>query len=421
MPKVKLNAKVVENARTPVPGVQLDLFDASLPAFGLRVGDRRKTWFVIYRFGGKQKRLTLGHYPALSLGDARIAAGKALDAVDAGRDPAAERETSAKPVIPSDGFLPGSFGALANLYITQACPHLRRGDEVEASITNNIVSVWRDKPVAELRRRDLTALIDPIVASGMRAKAHKVREQALCVMNWAVDRGDIEANLIASPSRGRRRVDPLRYQPRDRVLAPDELTDIWHACDELKGPLPYIVKILMLTGQRRDEVSGMRRAELDLEAGLWTIPSDRYKTGIAHIVPITPAVKDLLGKAPSASKEFVFATIPDSAFCGYSYGKKTLDRKIAERRTKAGLPEMPRWTFHDLRRTLRTGLSELRINSDVAERVLGHVIGGVVGIYDRHAYLDEKRDALERWAVRVAEIVGRPAGREEVVADAVPF
>lgn len=414
MPKVKLTAKTVEHAKPPAPGVRLELFDASMPGFGLRVGDTNKSWFVFYRHGGKQKRLTLGHYPALDLGKAREKAATALQAVEAGNDPAAEKQAAkvqaktAQAQKEATGYAPGSFGALADLYFRQECPALRRGKEVEAIVRREVFPSWKDRQLTDLRRRDLVSLLDPITSAGHIQKAHKVRELALRIVNWGVDRGDLEANLLASPSRGRRRGGSLQRQSRDRVLTNDELRDVWLACDEMTGPFPDMVKVLILTGQRRDEVSGMQRGELDLEAGVWTIPSDRYKTGIVHVVPLVPAACQIIKRQPRISDSFVFTTVPDAGFTGYSWAKAVLDKKINARRLEAGLPEIPRWTLHDLRRTLRTGLSELRVGGDVAERVIGHVIGGVKGVYDRHAYMDEKRDALERWAAKVETILNPP-------------
>ncbi|WP_162801137.1 tyrosine-type recombinase/integrase [Azospirillum brasilense] len=414
MPKVKLTTKAVEAAKPLSPGQRLELFDTALPGFGLRVGDTNKTWFVFYRLVGKQKRFTLGHFPALSLSAAREAAGKALEKVEHGEDPAAEKEAAkarahaALEQKAATGFLPDSFGSLASIYIRQECPGLRRGSELERIIDREIQPAWKDRPAADLRRRDLTALLDPFIIAGHVQKAHKVREIVVRIVNWAVDRGDLEANLLVSPSRGRKRSGILRREKRERVLSAEELAAVWAGCEELTGPFPAIVKTLILTGQRREEVGAMRWAELDLDNGLWTIPSDRYKTGIVHVVPLTEPVKKIITGLHRLSDDFVFATKKDSHFSGYSKCKARLDAMVAAQRAKAGLPDIDGWTLHDLRRTLRTGLSELRVNSDIAERVVGHVIGGVQGVYDRHAYLDEKRDALERWAAKVVGIVNPP-------------
>ena len=249
-----------------------------------------------------------------------------------------------------------------------------------------------------MRRRDLTALLDPLLSSGKMQAAHKLREITICIINWAIDHGDLEINLLASPSRGRRRTGILRRTRRDRVLNPEELRSIWVSCGEVGEPFGTIVRLLILLGQRRDDVGSMQRAELHLEEALWIIGANRYKTGIEHAVPSPPVAVELLRRVPAIDDRYVFSTSPGTRFSGFSKSKMRLDR----------LSGVSGWRLHDLRRTTRTGLAGLRVDPDVAERVIGHVIGGVRGIYDRHQYIDEKRAALERWPCRVAEIVDPP-------------
>lgn len=424
MPKVKLTAKSVENAKPPAGG-RLELFDATLPGFGLRVGATNKTWFIFYRFGGKQRRLNLGHFPAISLGDARTLAGKALDAVERGVDPANLRDEAAQAAVQADayeaenGFRPGTWGDLASRYIKAECSSLRRGWELEQIINRSLQPHWRDRPASELRRKDLTAILDPLIVADKVQMAHKVREIAIRVINWAIDRGELEANLLASPSRGRKRTGTLRRVPRARILTADELRDVWYACDQQAGPFPWVVKMLIVTGQRREEVGAMKWSELDLAAGTWTIPPERYKTGIVHLVPITQLARTILGGVDRLSDEFVFATRKDTHFQGYGKCKERLDAAIAKARNEDGRPVMEPWTLHDLRRTLRTGMAEMKIAPDIAERVLGHVIGGVEGVYNRYAYLDEKREALDLWASRIESLVSPPPAVDQLPANVI--
>lgn len=417
MPKVKLTVKAVEAARAP-EGERTDLFDATLPGFGLRVGASKKTWFIFYRFGGKQRRFNLGSFPALSLADARIKAGAALEKVERGIDPASEREEAAQAACDASayrlktGFYPGSFGDIASRYIKAECESLRRGKDVESVIIRELQPTWKDRQAADLRRKDLTALLDPIIATGQVQRAHKVREIGIRVINWAIDHGDLEDNLLASPSRGRKRSGILRRTKRARYLSDEELAEVWHGCSEEDGPFQFLVKVLLLTGQRLNEVAAMRRAELDLQAGVWTISPDRYKTGIYHLVPLTDAAKALVREAPEVSKTFVFATQPDTYFQGHAKYKVRMIERINKRRAESGRPPMEHWTLHDLRRTLRTGLAELQVLDPIAERVLGHVIGGIEGVYNRWAYLEEKRQALQLWADRIDRLVNPPPSAE---------
>jgi len=191
---------------------------------------------------------------------------------------------------------------------------------------------------------------------------------------------------------------------RDRVLSDEEMRDLWAALDQAKVPpcYPPFIRALLLTGQRRNEVA--RSDWREISAGIWTIPATRYKTKLEHVVPLTDAVLALLGE-PKA-KGFVFSNDGGGhPLAGFGKPKAALDRKIDEIRKARGLESMPAWRLHDLRRTARSLMSRAGVSADVAERVLGHVIAGVRGVYDRHGYEAEKRDALERLAALVERIV----------------
>ena len=251
-------------------------------------------------------------------------------------------------------------------------------------------------------------MLDPIVEAGRIQAAHKLREVAVRIVNWAIERDeidDLEVNLLAPP-RGRGKGNgALKRARRDRVLSEPEIRANWMACDLVDPPLfGVLIRALLLLGQRRSEVAGMEWPELDLDRGLWEISASRYKTRLPHVVPLPPPAVELLQELPRVDEVYVFSTEPGTHFSGFS---KSMDR-LRRLSGTAG------WTIHDLRRTARTGMSPLknaaghRVGADIAERVLGHVVGGVRGIYDRYAYLDEKRGALDLWAARIGEIVSPP-------------
>jgi integrase len=413
MPKARREPVVLTDAKVRSLRPDADEYvqgDLAVPGLGVRVRPSGSPVYVVMRrLAGeaKPRRVTLGRVGDISLADAREKAREATAALRRGVDVNAEkrRETIARKaerarvrqIEAETGYAPGTFGETAGRYIAQECASLRRGAEVAAIIRARLLPRWGDRPIDEMRRRDLAELLDPIIAEGKLQAAHKVREVALRVLNWAADRGDIEINYLASASRGRKRAGILRRSRRDRVLGDDEIRSIWGACD-LVRPFGAIVRLALLLGQRRDEIAGMEWAELDLDAGLWVIPAGRYKTGIEHAVPLPASAVALIRSLPRTCDRYVFSTRPGTRFSGYSKGKAALDRWA----------EIDGWRLHDARRTVRTGLAALRIDPDTAERVLGHVIGGVRGVYDRHAYLDEKRDALERWAAHLAGIINPP-------------
>lgn len=409
---VQLSTFKVDALRAAADGSEYTQGDTLVPGFGVRVRPSgMATYVLMKRAPGEQKptRVTIGRVGDISLADAREKARDAIKALGKGvdvnlqkrRDLAAqtvERER-VRQVESETGFPAGSFGATAAGYIRLECKALKRGPEVEAIIRRCLLPEWGSRPLDELRRRDLTALLDPVIAAGRIQAAHKLREIAIRVVNWAIDRGDIEVNFLATASRGRRRAGILRRTRRDRVLSDHEIRAVWNACDTVGQPFASLIRLGLLLGQRRQEIAAMEWSELDLDRGLWVIPARRYKTGTEHAVPLSDFAIEIIKSAPRASDRFVFATEPDSHFQGFGKSKRRLD-KLADLATG--------WTIHDLRRTMRTGLSACGVGADVAERCVGHVITGVRGIYDRYSFADEKRLALEAWALRLRNIVNPP-------------
>jgi integrase len=415
MPKPKRQPVMLTDAKVralrPDPAGEFVQGDLAVPGFGVRVRPSGTPAYVLAkRMPGDTKptRITIGRITDISLTDARDRAREAARAVRQGVDVNAEKRREAvarkaerkrvREVEAEIGYQPGTFGETAERYIRQECASLRRGAEIAAIIRRHLLPAWGDRQLEELRRRDLTAVLDPIVAAGRMQAAHKLREVAIRVINWAIDRGDLDVNFLATASRGRRRAGILRRTRRDRVLTNDEIRALWEACDVAGEPFGALIRLALLLGQRREEIAAMEWAELDLERGLWVIPAARYKTKIEHAVPLPALAVELIRRLPRICDRFVFSTSPGTHFSGFSKSKSRLD----------DLSGITTWRIHDLRRTVRTGLAGLRVDPDVAERVIGHVIGGVRGVYDRHAYIDEKRDALERWAVHLAGIVRPP-------------
>ena len=412
MPKPRRERVVLTDAKVralrPDPTGEFVQGDILVPGFGVRVRPSgRPVYIITKRLPGDAKptRVTIGPITDMSLADAREKARTASAAVRRGVDVNREKRLDVaaqkierdrvRKVEVETGYLPGTFGEAAERYIATECAALARGVEIAAIIRRHLLPAWGARPLDLLRRRDLTAALDPIIAAGRMQAAHKLREVAIRLVNWAADRGDIEVNYLATASRGRRRAGILRRTRRDRVLTDDEIRAVWTACDGPGQPFGKVIRMALLLGQRRDEIAGMEWAELDLSRALWIIPAERYKTRIEHVVPLPASAVELLRGMPQVCDRFVFSTVPGTRFSGFSKAKARLDEI-------SGVRE---WRIHDLRRTMRTGLAGLGIAPDIAERVVGHVIGGVRGVYDRHAYLDEKRAALERWAAHLAGLI----------------
>jgi integrase len=185
-----------------------------------------------------------------------------------------------------------------------------------------------------------------------------------------------------------------------RVLSDSELASVWRAAQGMAYPFGHAVQLLILTGARRDEVGSMRWIEVDLATRVWTLPAPRAKNNVEHVVPLSDAALLILERAPRIGKrdDFVFTTTGETAISGWSKAKETLD-------AASGVAD---WRLHDLRRTVATGLAGIAVALPVVEKILNHVsgsFGGVAGVYQRHAFTDEKRDALNKWAARVEAIV----------------
>ena len=212
--------------------------------------------------------------------------------------------------------------------------------------------------------------------------------------NWFAARNEDFTNPIVKGLR------EISSNSRDRTLNDQELRDLWAALDiveDVPDCYPRYVKMLLLTTTRRNEAALMHTSEF--EGNDWTIPADRYKTKLDHLIPLSAAARELIGDKPEGANGnswFVFSSTHGAkGFSGFSKAKRELDKAIAKVRTEAGRDPMPHWVLHDLRRTGRSLMSRAGVSSDHAERCLGHVIGGVRGVYDRYAYRDEKRAAFE--------------------------
>jgi integrase len=216
---------------------------------------------------------------------------------------------------------------------------------------------------------------------------------------WAIQDDDFSSPII----RGMARTKPSE-RARKRTLSDDEIRTLWAALDTMTEPSCYarFVKTLLLTGQRRDEVAQMQFQEI-ADDGVWTIPAERYKTKIPNHVPLSAAARALIGASAEGAGPYVFSTTNGKVpFSGYSVARKLLDERMV---TQWQGPPQDRWVLHDLRRTAKTLMQRAKVRPDISERVLGHVIGGVEGTYDRYSYLDEKRDALEKLATIVERML----------------
>jgi integrase len=261
-------------------------------------------------------------------------------------------------------------------------------------------TIWAKWPIQDIKQQHIREVIDAVVARGSPGAANHALAALRKFFNWAVELGHLTSSPCAGirPSRARNRHGEQVGKSRDRVLNKTELACVWRAAGVMGWPYGHIVQLLILTGQRRNEVAGMRWSELDLIEGLWSIPRHRNKADRQHEVPLVPTAVALIKTLPRVHDKYVFPARgkKDNSASGFSRWKNELD----------GISGLSDWRIHDLRRTAASGMAGLQVAPHVIEKVLGHttgVLGGVAGIYNRFAYLDEMRVALTRWAQFIDE------------------
>jgi integrase len=244
----------------------------------------------------------------------------------------------------------------------------------------------------------------PVMADKCRAYTRKA-------MGWYAERDD-QYNLTAAFVRVRPRANQ-KERARSRVLSGEEIRIIWPVLEHT-GTFGAMVKMLLLTAQRRDEVAHMGRSEIDRE-GIWVIPAERYKTKRPNHVPLSKAALALIDAQPKLNDcDLIFPSRVKTPYSGFTKSKAKLDKAVlkamkAHAKTGTDVEPLPNWTLHDLRRTAKTLMVRAGVRPDISERVLGQVIAGVEGTYDRHSYADEKRDALEKLASMIDRILNLPA------------
>ncbi|MBO6716731.1 MAG: site-specific integrase [Rhizobiaceae bacterium] len=399
MPKTNLTAASVDRLKPP-PNGQVEYYDRRLPAFGLRLSHKgTKAWFVMTRINGKLARLTLGRYPALSLADARQKAGEAIDLTAAGKDPrlikaAADEERQQR--------LRNTFSACASEFMRLHAERRLRPStqrEYRRLLFGPDTNTLHDRPISHITKRDVLDVIETIDARGSPAAASRTRAYLSKFFNWCAERDIIETvptDRIPAPN---------PEVKRDRVLDATELRYLLRALNQEVTAISKVIRILLLTGQRRSEVAGMRWSELDRLDGAeatWQIPGSRTKNGESHLVPLSPPVVDLISAMPRTNSDLVFTTTGDTPVSGFGKFKAHLDRSINELRAKDDLGPMPHWRIHDLRRTMVTLMNErLAVPPHIVEAVVNHISGlakaGVAGVYNRALYIDDRRKALEAW------------------------
>jgi integrase len=398
----------------------------------LRVLPRgQKLWTMRYRYRGSQKRLVLGEYPTMSLAKARDAAEDARTQVRNGGDPAGDRQTARQ--IPTD-----TVAALVKDYKAKHVRVKQRGwVEEERILDVEVLPRWKDRSVRELTRRDVRALVEPIVDRGSPIMANRVLAVVRRMLNYGVRNDWLDANPASL-------IDPPgREISRERVLTDDEIRRVWRLLSRqpttaergargrkgskgtdddpicpIAPPMAAAIKMRLLTAQRGGEVIKMRWCDVDLQKGWWTIPGEFAKNGQAHRVPlVAEAIAIIKSRQQGKEKRSKTGTADSSrgdandfVFVGSGASMRDRAKKAPSRIARALGIE---FRGHDLRRTAATKMAEAGVPRHHISAVLNHIEEGsrVTRIYDRYNYDAEKRTALDTWARTLQSIVANEPGR----------
>jgi integrase len=388
---MRLTVKSADSLKLKAGQKERIAFDDDIPGFGLRIREGgSRTWIFQYRIGSKQRRMVLAsaNSAQLNLADIRKTASKLQGRVALGQDPAMDKEIARREVE-------NTFAVFADQFLEARKSSWRAGTYREAKrhLTKHTKPL-HSFPIAAVSQYNIAKLLEDIAKKSGGVTANRVRTSLSSLFGWIIKKGIRlpEGNVASYTEK------PVEEKSRDRVLSDAELETIWKAC--LDDDYGAIIKLLMLTGQRANEIGALRWNEVHDEQIV--LPAERTKNRRAHIIPLSDIAKMILAGPRQADRRFVFGR-NDTGFSGWSKCKAALDQRA----------RLEHWAVHDLRRTVATRMAELGVQPHIIEAVLNHVSGhkgGVAGIYNRATYDKEKREALNLWAEHITALVeGRKA------------
>jgi integrase len=408
MTREKLSEETVRRLPVPDTGNHVTYFAGAMiqgakapRGFGVRVTAAGARAFILnYRLRGREHRFTIGAYPDWSALKAVREARSLRQRIDRGENPLENRAPSAVTAT-----VASILDAFVAQHVRNKNAPLRSADEYESAFERLVKPRIGKLGIYEVRRSHLVKMLDEIENANGPVMADRTLAYLRKAFNWYAIRDD---QFSAPVVRGMGRIKP-KDRARTRVLSDEEIRCIWPVLGQL-GTFGAFVRMLLLTAQRHGEVAHMSHKEIGGD-GIWTIPAERYKTKRPNFVPLSKAALALIEAQPRFDDcDYVFPSRAKTPYSRSGKNKAKLDKAVlaamktqAKRGVKVEPP--PNWALHDLRRTAKTLMARAGVRPDISERVLGHVIAGVEGTYDRHSYAEEKRDALDKLATMIERIL----------------
>ena len=349
-----------------------------------------KAWGLRAIIAGRRQRHILGGYPAVSLAEARERARQYLSAARDGTRPEeidAQRKAASMTISDAHTDYIEAMGDTLR-------PHTKRLKK--DMFAHHIKPVLGDRLVASIRKSDIVELAEAVTAKKFYTQANRVYSEIMALLRWC-DQKSYIAGVPAIRRQDIRKVGAAKEKSRERTLTDSEIVTVWNLVGGMGDLTRDLARLLLLTGQRLSEVREMTWKEISLKDALWTIPETRYKTRKTHAVPLPDAAMAIVNARWSeGAKGYVLAgTKEGQAFNGHSSAMKRIHKKIVAAQGRAD------FTWHDFRRTMRSGLARLGIDERVAEMTIGHMPQGIVEKYNKYDHLDERREALKKWADKV--------------------
>jgi integrase len=422
MPRISFTTFALKSIPNPAPRndgavVQVDYYDETTSGFCLRASSSgNRTWSFMARVEGTGVRFTIGraalnsNAPGLGVAEARAKARELRDLIDRGLDP---REVAAAAADDKAARKRNTFKQVSDAYIEEyAKPETKTWKETQRIVSSYLLPRWGSKAVSTIQRKDVVSMIAEVKENHGQTTAGHALSKARAIFNWHMGADE----KFVSPVVRRHSQMIGKRTKRDRVLEDWEIQILMPSLNN-ESICPVFrdgVRVLLFTVQRRGEVFKMQWPHLqpdDAGGAIWTIPAELYKAGREHVVYLTPAVFDIVSRQKRRKNcDWVFTTNGRSPFSGYSKSKAELDAAIAARGVR-----LAQWGLHDLRRTGRSLMSRLHVPSETAERVIGHVIPGVEGIYDRYSYVPEKKFALTTLSEEILAIERSEQRQQNIV------